>query len=237
MEYGFVTPTISMSMIVPHRHRIVDDARSANDMSESHCATTPAMAARLSTSAMFVCWAVWYGIRRVEELQPRCEDSCTQLHWSAILESIDGLRCVCRGEHAVTPKSHSCHATFLADTYFISPNLVLVRSKDAGNREVGISRVSRWHTSDGALAEVIRQGGAEALLRALPGAQPESRVAVLEVLTKAASLSEGRACLIANKAAARASAGCASIGEGAPADVSTRCQELAGTLAEALRAP
>ena len=73
-----------------------------------------------------------------------------------------------------------------AETYLIAPSLTLVRSKNPDNREVGVGRVSRWHSSGNALAEVVAQGGAEALLAALPTAVPASRVLILELLVKMA---------------------------------------------------
>jgi hypothetical protein len=125
-----------------------------------------------------------------------------------------------------------------ADTYLISPSLVLVRSKKAANRETGIWRVHHWHSGAAALPEVVAQGGAEALLATLPSAQPETRLTVLELLIRMVPLGNARASLIANEAVSHATASCTSLrsGGGAAAAAATRCDTLVADLAAALEA-
>ena len=106
------------------------------------------------------------------------------------------------------------------NTYLIAPSLTLVRSRHADNRESGIWRVNNWHSSGAhracnplpscsplallasntvstpvhvaapALEVVLEQGGAEALLSALPSAQPATRSTIIELLTRMAPLGE-----------------------------------------------
>ena len=118
----------------------------------------------------------------------------------------------------------------------ISPSLVLVRSKHAETREVGVGRVHRWHSGEAALPEVVAQGGAEALLATLPSAQPETRLTVLDLLVRMAPVGDARARLIANDAATRASASCAALEVRGDASMVGRCETLAAALAAALTA-
>ena len=111
---------------------------------------------------------------------------------------------------------------------------MLVRSKHAETRETGVGRVNRWHSGDAALPTVVAQGGGEALLATLPTAQPETRVTVLELLVRMAPVADARGRLVANDAAARAAASCATLGGADPAVVG-RCEAQAAALAEALR--
>lgn len=120
------------------------------------------------------------------------------------------------------------------DTFFIGPNLVLLRSREPQTRETGISRISSWHTSDGPLTELIAQGGAESLVAALPAAQPETRSTVLELLVRIAPLSDGRARLVACDAERRAAEACDAI-RSSDSAAAERCGTLARSLGEALR--
>ena len=117
----------------------------------------------------------------------------------------------------------------------IAPSLTLVRSKVASTRETGVSRVSRWHSSDAALPTVVAQGGAEALLAALPSAQPETRVTILELLLRMVPLADAQARLISNDAATVAAQSCTSDMPPADGAVATqRCRTLADELARSL---
>ena len=120
------------------------------------------------------------------------------------------------------------------NTYLIAPSLTLVRSKNADNRESGIWRVKHWHSSDAALAVVVDQGGIEALLAALPSAQPASRVTILELLGRMAPNADARTRMLANDAASRATAGCGGLADAAAAE---RCLSLASSLRQALLEP
>ena len=103
---------------------------------------------------------------------------------------------------------------------------MLVRSKKAANRETGIWRVHHWHSGAAALPEVVAQGGAEALLAALPSAQPETRLTVLELLIRMVPVGNARTRLIANDAVSHAGAAAAAM----------RCDTLVAKLAAALEA-
>lgn len=120
------------------------------------------------------------------------------------------------------------------DTYFISPSLVLVRSKAASNREIGIGRIVRWHSSEAVLPEVVAQGGVEALLNTLPTAQPDTRATVLDLLLLMAPIADARDRLVANDAVSRASASCAAIDDLQSALAKQRCEANTTALAVAL---
>lgn len=133
------------------------------------------------------------------------------------------------------PQSDCALPPACADTYLVAPSLTLVRSRDASNREVGIGRVSSWHSSDAVLPEVVAQGGAEALLAALPSAQPTTRVTILELLLRMAPLGDARARLAANDAAVRATEACTAVrGAGGEAQIVARCHALAADLRQSL---
>ena len=126
-----------------------------------------------------------------------------------------------------------CHA-WMAATYLVGPSLTLVRSKNRENREVGIDRVNRWHSSDYALPEVVAQGGAEALLSALPAAQPASRLTILELLVRMAPMGDAKARLARTNAASHATASCTAEAFGADRHSFDRCHTLANELGRAL---
>lgn len=124
-----------------------------------------------------------------------------------------------------------------AETYLIAPSLQLVRSQSPANREVGVGRVDRWHSSDSVLPEVVAQGGAESLLAALPAAQPATRNTILELLVRMAPVGDARTRLLANDAAVRATSSCsAADGRASPeaAAAVERCHVLAAALGKAL---
>ena len=80
---------------------------------------------------------------------------------------------------------------------------------------------------------VIEQGAIEALLAALPTAQPATRGTILEMLLRMAPRDDARSRLLGSDAPARAAAGCATLRAGAEAE---RCQTLASELRQALLA-
>ncbi len=114
----------------------------------------------------------------------------------------------------------------------VAPNLTLLRSHNAGNRESGIWRISNWHRSEGAMREVVAQDGVEALLAALPTAEPASRVAVVELLVRAAAVDDGRERLLRGGAEHAVVASCAQMPAGGQA---ARCAELAQALSATLQ--
>ena len=79
----------------------------------------------------------------------------------------------------------------------------------------------------------MSQGGAEALLDALPTAQPTTCGTILELLTRMAPLGDARARLVSSGAADRADASCAAL-RGSHAAEAQRCQALAASLRQAL---
>ena len=88
--------------------------------------------------------------------------------------------------------------------------------------------MSRWHSSDAALPAVVAQGGAEALLAALPNAQPETRVTILELLLRMVPVADGQARLVAHEAATVAAQSCTSEGSASmDAPATQRCRMLA----------
>ena len=95
--------------------------------------------------------------------------------------------------------------------------------------------MSRWHSSDAALPAVVAQGGAEALLAALPNAQPETRVTILELLLRMVPVADGQARLVAHEAATVAAQSCTSEGSASMDPPATqRCRMLADELARSL---
>ena len=124
--------------------------------------------------------------------------------------------------------------SFLPDTYLIAPSLNLLRSRKAANRESGIWRLNNWHYHESVLPEVVAQGGVEALLDALPGAVPETRITILELLVRLAPVGDARDRLLAKDAASRVRRDC-SVPSGA-AVIDGQCGVLAERLAQALAA-
>jgi hypothetical protein len=109
-----------------------------------------------------------------------------------------------------------------------------VRSRDPANREVGIGRVHQWHSSETVLPEVVRQGGTEALLAAIPAARPETRLTILDLLVRMAPIGDARERMIAHDASARVAAGCSVPSMESDAGMINRCHALAASLQEAL---
>ena len=120
-----------------------------------------------------------------------------------------------------------------ADTYFIAPSLTLLRSRNPESREVGVGRLNRWHYNESVQPEIVAQGGVEALLAALTGANPETRLTILEVLLRLAPASNARERLLANDGERRVRAACSGL---ASSDLE-RCTALAGHLCEVLNSP
>ena len=87
------------------------------------------------------------------------------------------------------------------------------------------------------MPEVVAQGGAEALLAALPSAQPETRLTVLELLIRMVPVGNARTRLIANDAVSHATASCTSLrSDTGAAAAAMRCDTLVAKLAAALEA-
>ena len=113
-------------------------------------------------------------------------------------------------------------------------SLTLVRSRNPGTRETGIDRINRWHSSASVLPEVVEQGGAEALLSALPSAQPATRLTILELLVRMAPVGNAKVRLTSMQAASHAAASCTSTAFGHDANGIERCESLAAALGQAL---
>lgn len=136
------------------------------------------------------------------------------------------------------PSNHKSAAVFsesrwCTDTYLIAPTLNLVRSRHPSTREDGIGRLVSWHGGDSVLPVVIEQGGAEAVLAALPTATAASRITILELLLRMVPLADARQRMLSNNAAVRAKAACASLGPD-DAAAAERCSGLADALEKAL---
>ena len=123
---------------------------------------------------------------------------------------------------------------WLAASYLVAPSLTLVRSRDPGNRETGIGRVSSWHSSDAVLPTLVAQGGSEALLSALPEAQPATRLTILELLVRMAPIGDAQARLASRDAASHAAASCTEAAFGTDTAAMERCQILAAALGQVL---
>jgi hypothetical protein len=124
----------------------------------------------------------------------------------------------------------------IADNYFVGPSLTLLRSKAQSNREVGVDRINRWHSSDALLPELVAQGAAESLLVAMPTAQPSTRITILELLIRMAPVGNARERLVANDAATRSLGGCSDMAAlGSDAATVERCHTLATALGAALQ--
>ena len=79
----------------------------------------------------------------------------------------------------------------------------------------------------------MEQGGVEALLEALPTAQPATRSTIIELLRLAVPAGDARARLVDQDAVGQAAAACARLGDAAEAE---RCRGRATSLREALAA-
>lgn len=115
----------------------------------------------------------------------------------------------------------------------IAPSLTLLRSKRADNRESGIYRLCHWHTHESVLPEIVQQGGAEALVAALPGAAPKTRLTILDFLIRLAPVSDTRQRLSQYNCAELAREACSVSITGSDAE---QCHALAERLSHALAA-
>ena len=113
----------------------------------------------------------------------------------------------------------------------IAPSLTLLRSK-ADNRKRHLPLMPLAHARS-VLPEIVQQGGAEALVAALPGAAPKTRLTILDFLIRLAPVSDTRQRLSQYNCAELAREACSVSITGSDAE---QCHALAERLSHALAA-